>query len=259
MQPIRQPGRIILPRSTLKVDRDSGCIQLNHSVGVYPRDYPVVLPSQTAPGTGCTSSAFGIGPSRFVVPGQSRVRAIMRSRRFANAYLRQTYAVALKVEEFRIFRKGTRLTRVPQEMTDPGLSWYVISGSRINLAFARWCVTHYQRTLGFDPRPPMLVIKYPTLEFLVNYSQDNQDYKGHYLLKGESGNHNPVHHPKGGGSTMLQLDCKVDNPLHGGAGQSSTTSLAERAPLWSELDETVQERLRLRNPDNSFGIITWGF
>lgn len=259
LQAIRQPGRMILPVSTSKVDRDAGCIQLNHSIGVYPRDYPVILPNQTElGGPGCTSSTFGTGPSRFVVPGQSRVRAIMRSRRFAIAYLRQTYAVALKVEEFRRFRKGTRLTRVPQEIHDPGLSWFVISGSRVNLAFARWCVAHYQRTLGLDPRPPMLVIQYPTLEFLVNYSQEKEDYSGWFYLKGETPISNPRPQPKVGES-MLQLDCKVSDSPHGGAGLSSMTSPEESAPLWSELSETVRERLRERNLDDSFGIIALGF
>lgn len=175
LRTISRPGKIILPSSLEPKARGEGCLQLNYSVGILPQAVPVKILPKGDSSPGCATSPDRTGIVSFTVPGSSRVRAVKRTRAFAFAFLRQTLAVALTEEEFRLYRKGTRLSRC-KSIGPPGKSWYLISG-RLNLGFGRWCVTHWQRTLGLDPRPPELVIKYPTWEFLLNYSDDHADYQ----------------------------------------------------------------------------------
>jgi len=94
----------------------------------------------------------------------------MRTASFAYSFLRQSLAVALTESEQRNFRAGTRLSHTGVRVQKSGLAWYLISGRRLNLRFARWCVTHWQRTFGLDPRPPKLIVKLPTVDFLEHYA-----------------------------------------------------------------------------------------
>jgi len=157
LTPISVRGRLDLPVSTSKVDRDRATSHLVRAIGIRATPMPVDPPT---PGNLVT----------FEVPGSSRVKGAMRSKSFAYGYLRQTLAVALTESEQRDLRAGTRLSHTGVRIKGTGLAWYLISGRRLNLRFARWCVTHWQRTFGLDPRPPRLVIKLPTLDFLECYA-----------------------------------------------------------------------------------------
>jgi hypothetical protein len=216
----------------------------------------VSSPDWGTPGAArCASSTLGYPGVSFSVPGASRVRAIKRSRRFALAYLRQLLAVALKEEEFRIFRKGTRLSRVPQRKCSPGLSWYMISGNRVNLLFARWCVTHYQRTLGLDPRNPDWVIKLPTLDFLRNYSSSSAGYN---ILQGTGASQTPPSMPPKGDQVKPGNDeVKLH---HGGTGSSGVTSLElSESQYVTDLPQPVRAQLEREYSYRTFGPIAFGY
>jgi len=211
----------------------------------------VSFPEGRPGGPKCASSTLGSPGIAFSVPGSSRVKAIKKSLRFARAYLRQLIAVALKEEEFRIFRKGTRLSYTQRKSATSGLTWYLISGDRIVPTFARWCVTHYQRTLGLDPRPPELVIKYPTLDFLKNYSSDSVSYS-----LGQGVCHPPSMPPKG-----VQAKPEMDEiKSHlGGAGLPGVASLVPEARPVDELPEPVRAQLREEYSRHTFGMIAFGY
>jgi len=251
LQPISKPGRLYLPDSTSKVARNTAIYELNNSVGIYARDVPVSSP-EGGPGAKCASSTLGHPGITFSVPGGSRVKAIKRSLRFARAYLRQLIAVALKEEEFRIFRKGTRLSYTQRKLGTTGLSWYLISGDRIIPSFARWCVTHYQRTLGLDPRSPELVIKFPTLDFLKNYSSDSVSYS---LGQGTC-HKSPSMPPKG---DQGNPDIGEAKSHHGGVGETDVASLEQGARTVSELPEPVRAQLREEYSRLAFGQIAFGY
>jgi len=253
LQPISKSGRLYLPGSTSKVARNSAILQLNNSVGIYARDVPVSFPIEGRPGEAkCASSTLGHPGITFSVPGSSRVKAIKRSLRFARAYLRQLIAVALKEEEFRIFRKGTRLSYTQRKVGDSGLTWYLVSGDRIIPSFARWCVTHYQRTLGLDPRSPELVIKYPTLDFLKNYSSDSVSYS----LGTRTRQSPPSMPPKG---DQVEPDVDETKSHHGDAGLPGMASLETEAQYVTELPEPVRAQLREEYSRRSFGTIAFGY
>jgi len=162
LAPISVRGRFDLPISTRRVDRDRASICLVRDIGIRETLVPIGKPTQEHPVV-------------FSKPGSSVVKRVCRTRGFAYAFLRQTLAVALETREFEQFRKGTRLSRVRQ-IPYSGLSWYMISGKRLNLSLARWSVSHWQRTFGLDPRPPREIVQLPTYDFLANYSLKNLSY-----------------------------------------------------------------------------------
>jgi len=157
LTPISVRGRLDLPISTSKVDRDWATSRLVRSIGIRATPMPVGPPT---PGNLVTFSR----------PGSSRTKGVMRSVSFAYSFLRQSLAVALTESEQRNFRAGTRLSHTGVRVKGSSLAWYLVSGRRLNLRFARWCVSHWQRTFGLDPRPPRLIVELPTLDFLEDYA-----------------------------------------------------------------------------------------
>jgi hypothetical protein len=170
----------------------------------------------------------------------------MRTRSFAYAFARQLLAVALSGEEFKILHRGTRLTRAPLQRGTK-ISWYLIGKGRIDIKFARWCVTHWRRTFGFDPRSPSVCVKHPTLQFLQNYSVKGQSYSGCPRVGRD------VLHVQG------YPEIKQDD-LVGEPGLSGLTSAEdEEAVELHLLPETVQAQLRQQYLDGAFGPIAFGY
>jgi len=240
---------------------------LGNLINIHPRAMPLTqvkpVKGQSSFQTGSTSSGFGKERVVLSQPGSSRVKAIKRTASFACAYVRQLLAVALTEQEHRIFRCGQRLSRAPLKPFGPGLSWYLISGKRINIRFARWCVTHYMRGVGLDPRPPDWIIKLPTLDFLQNYSVGGYSFTVAQLgFQPSLSRLNREPTPLG-----LKPSGPQDNPedsevkLHGGgAGQSSpTSSVASSVVSLQRMSESARARLEANYSDKAFGLVAFGY
>jgi len=106
-------------------------------------------------------------------PGSSRTRGIMRTEEFACSLTRQTFAVCLSQEELSSVGKGVFLKKT-HSPAPPGLSWYLLGGRRFSIAFARWVVSNYKRTIGLSPRPLAQIAKLPEAIFLLNYSKSRR-------------------------------------------------------------------------------------
>jgi len=126
---------------------------------------------------GSTSSATKDSEIIFLQPGSSKLKCILKSKELAFSYARLCLAVAFTEGEYRKFRKLVYLYPADKSVQRiEGLTWYLfnVRKGKIPLAFGFWCLRHWKRCLGLDPRSPSEIVNYPTLDFLTNYSSSSR-------------------------------------------------------------------------------------
>jgi len=181
LQKIGLPGRLSLPSKLDPHSRAGHIGLLRHSVGFNPwiTSWNLQPDFRSGSDTDPRYSWGRLALSNEVTPdGSSISRARMRSKCFAYAFARQTLAVALTNAELLSIGKGVFLRKTPQKVLlpsqelatlrclglraeDPSLTWFLLGGGRLTIAFSRFLVSNWRRTLGLDPRSPFEQAKLP--------------------------------------------------------------------------------------------------